>query len=188
MDRTWFLFLNGLPESVPVVGTIAILLSKFGPVGYAAILAWLWWTGPTAPDARRKRLLLAVGAAMLALAVNVGLNIVLPRPRPFMVLPAHVLVGSPPHDPSFPSDHAAFTSAIAVTLVLAGISGWGAVGLLGAFVIGTSRVIVGVHYPSDIVGGVIVGAICAVLALALERPLDPVLSRLVGIARRWHLA
>jgi len=188
MDRAWFLVLNGLSVSAPAVGTIAVIVSNYGPVCYAAILAWLWWRGSVAADARRRTLLLAVLAGTLSHLVNYGLNIAVPQPRPFLVLPAHVLVGSPPHDPSFPSDHAAFTSAIAVTLLLARMAGWGAVGLLGAFAIGTSRVIVGVHYPSDIVGGVIVGTMCAALALALERPLDPVLRRLLGIARQWHLA
>jgi undecaprenyl-diphosphatase len=188
MDRAWFLFLNGLPVSMPAIGTIAVIFSKYGPVCYAAILAWLWWRGTAGSDGRRRTLLLAVLAGTLSLLVNVGLNAAVPRPRPFLVLPAHVLGGSPPHDPSFPSDHAAFTTAIAVTLLLVKTTGWGVAGVLGACAIGTSRVIVGVHYPSDIVGGVLVGTICAALALALERPLDPILRRLLGIARRWHLA
>jgi hypothetical protein len=84
MDQAWFLFLNGLPASVPALGTIAVIFSKYGPVCYAALLAWLWW---------RRRLLLAVVAATLSLAVNVGLNIAVPRPRPFLVIPAHALGG-----------------------------------------------------------------------------------------------
>ena len=186
MDQAWFLFLNGLPASVPALGAIAVALSKYGLACYAAMLIWLWWRG-TPFDVPRRTLLLSVLAGTLSLVANFGLNLAVPRPRPFLVLPAHVLVGAP-HDPSFPSDHAAFTSAIAGTLLLARTAGWGAVGLLGAFAIGISRVIVGVHYPSDIAGGVIVGTICAALALALERPLDPVLRRLLGIARQWHLA
>lgn len=188
MDQAWFLFLNGLPASAPAVGTLAVVFSTYGPVCYAAILAWLWWRGAAAPDARRRLLLLAVVAGFLSLLVNVGLNLAIPRPRPFLVLPAHILVGSPPHDPSFPSDHAAFTSAIAFTLLLGGMVRWGAVALLGAFAVGASRVIVGVHYPSDVMGGALVGAVCGAVGLQAERPLRPILDLVLAVARRLRLA
>lgn len=188
MDQAWFLFLNGLPASVPALGATAVALSKYGPACYAAMLVWLWWRGTAASDVRRRILLLAVLAGTLALLVNVGLNVVVPRPRPFLVLPAHLLGGAPPHDPSFPSDHAAFTSAIATTLLLGGIGRWGVAGLFGAFAVGTSRVISGVHYPSDVLGGVLVGAVCGAVSLQAQRPLRPALDFILGIARRLRLA
>lgn len=187
MDQAWFLFLNELPASVPALGTIAVALSKYGPVCYAAMLGWLWWRGTGPSDARRRTLLLAVLAATLALVANFGLNLAVPRPRPFLVLPVHLL-GVPPRDPSFPSDHAAFASAIAITLLLGGIDKWGLAGLLGAFAMGASRVIVGVHYPSDVVGGVLVGAICGAVSLQAQRPLRPALDFILGAARRLRLA
>ncbi len=49
MDRAWFLLLNGLSVSAPVAGTIAVIVSTYGPVCYAAILAWLWWRGSARP-------------------------------------------------------------------------------------------------------------------------------------------
>jgi len=188
MDQVWFLFLNGLPANAPTIGTIAVALSKYGPVCYAAMLVWLWWRGTAASDMRRRILLLAVLAGTLSLVANFGLNLAVPRPRPFLVLPAHVLAGTPAHDPSFPSDHAAFTSAIGITLLLGGMVKWGAAGLLGAFAIGTSRVIVGVHYPSDVLGGVLVGAVCGAVTFQAQRPLRPALDLLLGAARRLRLA
>ncbi len=188
MDRAWFLYLNGLPAGAPALGTLAVLASQYGIALYPVLLLGLWWRGPGAPERRRRVLLLAVLAALLALGVNAALNVVLPRPRPFLVLPAHVLVASPPHDPSFPSDHAALTSAIATTLLWGVGAGWGVLGLLGAVIIGASRVIVGIHYPSDIVGGLLVGVACAGIALRVEVPLRPVLDFALGIARRFRLA
>ncbi len=127
-------------------------------------------------------------AAVLALGINALLNVVLPRPRPFLVLPVHVLVTSRPQDSSFPSDHAASASAIAATLLLGTEARWGVLGLLGALVIGASRVIAGVHYPSDILGGVLVGAMCAGFALRAEAPLRPVLNFALETARQLRLA
>jgi len=127
-------------------------------------------------------------AVVLALGVNAVLNIVFPRPRPFLVLSAHVLVPSPPQDSTFPSDHVAVASAIAVTLLWGAETGWGIFGLFVALLIGASRVVVGVHYPSDILGGVFVGAVCAWIVFLAEIPLRPLLNRTIALARRFRLA
>jgi undecaprenyl-diphosphatase len=188
MDQAWFLYLNGLPVRALELGTLALVVSTYGIALCPLFLLGLWWRGSGEPERRRRVLLLSVLAAVLALGVNAVLNTFLPRPRPFLVLPAHVLVTSPPHDSSFPSDHAAVASAIAVTLLFGAEPGWGVLGLLGALVVGASRVIVGVHYPSDILGGVLVGAVCAGIALRTAAPLRPVLNYLLGVARRLGLA
>ncbi len=187
MDQGWFLYLNGLPARVPVLGRLAIMASKYGLVLYPVLLLALWSLGSGEPDRRRRALLLSLLAAVLALGVNVLLNVVLPQPRPFLALPAHVLVASPPHDSSFPSDHAAIASAIAMTLLVGLEAGWGVLGLLGALIIGASRVVVGVHYPSDILGGLLVGAMCAGIALRAEAPLRPALNLVLAAARRLRL-
>ncbi len=188
IDQGWFQYLNGLPSSAPVLGGLALVVSTYGIVLYSLLLLGLWWRGSGEPETRRRVLLLSVLAAVLALGVNAALNVILPRPRPFLVLPAHVLVVSPPHDSSFPSDHAAVASAIALTLLCGVEAGWGVLGLLGALVVGASRVIVGVHYPSGILGGVFVGATCAGIALRAETPLRPALNYVLGVARRLRLA
>lgn len=187
MDQTWFRYLNGLPASVPGLGPLAVWGAKFGLLAYAGLAAWLWWRGSGASDERRKVLLLALFAAGLALGVNAVVNAAVPRPRPFLVVPARVLLASPPHDPSFPSDHAAVSAAIAVALVLGGQPGWGALAFLGSCLIGLARVVVGVHYPSDIAGGITVGATCAAAAIWLRTALDPVLTLVLATARRLHL-
>ena len=164
-----------------------MLVAAYGIGLYGLLLLGLWGRGAGEPDARRRVLLLSMAAVGLALGVNAVLNVLFPRPRPFLVLPIHLLVTSPPRDPSFPSDHAAVASAIAVTL--RGVApGWARLGLLGAVIIGASRVAIGVHYPSDILGGMAVGAGCAVMALRAEAPLRPVLNFLLGMARGARLA
>lgn len=188
MDRAWFLFLNGLPATVPGLGAIAVLVARDTVALYGVLLLWLWWRGSRQPERGRQVLLLAALAALLSLGINLILNAVMPRPRPFMVLPAHVLVASPPHDASFPSDHAAVTASIAVTLFLGGEPGWGGLGLLGAVLVGVARVIVGLHYPSDVLGGWLVGTACAAAVIRAEGPLRPATRRLVEVARRLRLA
>jgi len=172
---------------------------------YALLLVVLWWrvgrryggrgpsggagrpTARATSDARRHVLLLAVIAAVAALVVNAVLNRAVPRARPFSTLPAHVLVAAP-HDPSFPSDHAAVTSAIGIVLLLGGAPAVGALGLAGAVLIRVARIVVRVHYPSDILGGMLVGALCGISAVRARDLLRPVLDFALGLARSVYLA
>jgi undecaprenyl-diphosphatase len=203
MDRSLFLFLNGLPTRLPGLGEIAVILARDAVVLYAVLLIALWWTGgrgrvgdppretgrrpPLAvADTRRHVLLLAVLAAGVAFGINLILNWAAPRPRPSATLPAHLLV-SEPHDPSFPSDHAAVTSAVGTVLLLGGEPAWGALGIVGAVLIGAARVVAGVHYPSDIVGGILVGGICGIAAVQARDLLVPVLNFIMKTARALHL-
>jgi undecaprenyl-diphosphatase len=73
-----------------------------------------------------------------------------------------------PHDPSFPSGHAA-TSFAAATVLTAAVPRLAPVWVLLAAAIAFSRVYVGVHYPLDIVGGAVVGTLIALLTLAADR-------------------
>jgi undecaprenyl-diphosphatase len=185
VDIALFTTLNALPARLPVLGRIAVVIAEDGIVLYAVLLLWLWVRAARTAD-RRRLLLLAVFAAVLSLGVNAALNIAYPRPRPFSVLPAHVLVPRP-HDVSFPSDHAAVTAAIGVALILGGGAAWGVAALIGAAVIGLARVAVGIHYPSDIAGGMAVGALCAAAVTAARRLLLPFADVLIALARRLRL-
>jgi undecaprenyl-diphosphatase len=69
-------------------------------------------------------------------------------------------------DPGFPSDHATAAFAIAVALLLRDRR-WGVPVLLAAAVLAVARVGGGVHYPSDVAAGALLGALVAV---ALWRP------------------
>jgi len=98
-------------------------------------------------------------SALLALAVAHLISGMWDRPRPFEAHHVQLFI-APSGDPSFPSDHATGAFAIAVALLLRNRSvGWLAIAM--AAVISISRVAVGVHYPSDILGGALIGALAA---------------------------
>lgn len=186
MDAAVFTYLNALPSRAPLLGRIAVPVAAYAIVFYALLLLWLWVRAGATGDGRRI-LLLAAFAAALSLGVNAVLNVVAPRPRPFLVLPAHVLVPQA-RDASFPSDHAAVTTAIGVALILGGPAVWGVAATIGAVLIGIARVMVGVHYPSDIVGGVVVGGGCAAAVIGARRLLQPAVDLVIALARRLRLA
>ena len=88
------------------------------------------------------------------------------RPRPFVTDPAGVhLFVRHAADPGFPSDHAtpAFTIATAVFLH---DRRWGGVLLALAAVLAAGRVALGLHYPTDVIGGAALGAAVSLLLFA----------------------
>ena len=63
-------------------------------------------------------------------------------------------------DYSFPSGHTSASFAAACALVRT-LPKWGTVCMILAGVIALSRLYVGVHYPSDVLGGMVVGILPA---------------------------
>ncbi len=63
-------------------------------------------------------------------------------------------------DPSFPSDHATAAFAIAVSIFLRNRK-VGILALVMATILAVSRVAVGTHYPGDVLGGAVLGTLCA---------------------------
>jgi undecaprenyl-diphosphatase len=117
-------------------------------------------------------MLLALGAAQVIASLW-------DRPRPYEAHPegAHLLLSRSP-DPSFPSDHATAAYAIAVAILLRHRKG-GVLALIFATLIAVSRVALGTHYPSDILGGAVLGALSAAVLWTppIRRPLHRLANR-----------
>lgn len=109
----------------------------------------------------RRAIAAAVLSAGLALAIGKGISELVDRARPFVADPHGVhLFSSHAADPGFPSDHATAAFAIAVAILLRK-RGWGVAALVAATVLAVGRVALGVHFPSDVLGGAVLGAAAA---------------------------
>ncbi|GAA5112985.1 phosphatase PAP2 family protein [Alloalcanivorax gelatiniphagus] len=142
---------------------------------------WTMVTDGAAPERMRDALLLAALVATvmrrLDLAVwLVGLSLLegivapaskhlLDRPRPEWADPITVLAST-----SYPSGHAtaAATSAVAIALVVRRRAVTAAMAVL-AVSVAASRVLLGAHYPSDVVAGALLGTLLAMSTYALLR-------------------
>jgi len=101
------------------------------------------------------------------MATNQVISHLWERPRPFTAHPALThLLSAPSLNPSFPIDHAAVAIAIAFA-VLAFSRRAGFLFLVAATLIGLSRVALGMHYPSDVLAGMVVGCAAATLVTHL---------------------
>jgi len=126
-------------------------------------LVFLFANGERRRSWRRAAAAAALSAGLALLAAKVISELV-DRARPFVVDPHGVhLFSGHAADPGFPSDHATGAFAVAMAIYLRKRS-WGVVALFAAALLAVGRVAIGVHFPSDVVAGAMLG--CAA-ALAL---------------------
>jgi undecaprenyl-diphosphatase len=169
MDLTIFNALNGLAARHD--GLVEDPMRFFAieaPVLFIVLLAGLFLaTGKLRSRSARHGVVAAGFSALLALGVAQILNHLWERPRPYVAHPgdAHLFIPAS-HDTSFPSDHATAAFAIAVAIALRSRrAGWVALAL--ATLVAVSRVVVGTHYPSDVLAGAAIGTLSA---LVLNHP------------------
>lgn len=161
-DLTVFHAINGLAGRYPLLDGLGVALTVFAPELFGAMFLVLWVIPSAERPHRRRAIVYALAAGVLALIINAVIASAFDRLRPFAVLPdVHLLVD---HDPraSFPSDHASGSFALAATMVQGGRQiGWGF--WVFSALVGLSRLYVGVHWPTDILGSIAVGLLSAIL-------------------------
>jgi len=179
--------INGLAKSAPAwfdrvmafVGEYGILL------GMVLVVLWCWWSvrrRGTAEDAVTavSGIVWAPLAAGIALLINIPIRGFVERQRPFHEHAGLEVLVSGKNDFSFVSDHATVAMALAVGLFVAHRT-FGAVAIGLALLEGFCRVYLGLHYPTDVVGGLALGTAVALLlsplATMLLTPLVAAVSR-----------
>ncbi|MDL2409189.1 phosphatase PAP2 family protein [Rhizobium calliandrae] len=129
-------------------------------------VAGQWWL--RADKRHTRHVLVASGMAfLLGLAINQIVLLFVHRMRPYDNGLTHLLV-SKSADFSFPSDHATASFAIASTFLLYGMRR-GYIFLAAAVIVALSRIYVGTHYLSDVVGGAVTALIAVIAVRAIYR-------------------
>jgi undecaprenyl-diphosphatase len=175
LDKEIFLNINSLAGKNHILDEFMILSAKTIPFIFAFILIYLWFTK------RKNEALFAFYASIIGLLVNQIINKIYFRPRPFMVHVGKLLMY---HDPeaSFPSDHSTLAFSIGIVLIFfKSTRNLGVLSIILALLCGIARIYVGVHWPSDILGGYTIGLISAILILLLRENLKKVNKLLILI-------
>lgn len=164
LDQNLFHFVNSLPHSA-ILDSIAMQLSGIGQWGAVWFLITIvlflreetrdhWFFLPS-----------VLAAAFSLFIAEIAMKQLVARPRPFVDMSVQLVAEASNY--SFPSTHAtlAFAFAYVLSHTESRLCVWFYL-LAGA--IALSRVYLGVHYPSDIVGGAFLGIIIGWFSLTLE--------------------
>ncbi len=112
----------------------------------------------------------AIGSTIL---ITTGLKLVINRNRPFIQYPNDVIKRANVGPYSFPSGHTASAFATATALTLATKKWYVAVpSYLYACSVGYSRLRLGVHFPTDVLGGMVVGIGSSLLVWQIDNWLN----------------
>lgn len=107
---------------------------------------------------KKEQVLHGLLAFVLAWVLAEILKDIFPTTRPFILNNETPQVFFPGNDGAFPSGHTASSFALALTIFKHDRK-IGSLYLVLALLIGTARVLANVHYPVDILGGIILGAL-----------------------------
>lgn len=149
----------------PLITKIMKAASKLGDAGFI----WILLTGVLLmiPKTRKVGILVSVALLLDVLTCNVILKPLIARTRPYDVNTAVELLIRAPRDYSFPSGHTAASFAAAAALWFADKKKIAIPALVLAVLIAFSRMYFYVHYPTDVLGGAILGMVCGWLSYKL---------------------
>lgn len=167
MDVAITHWINAVAGTNHLLDTMMIGVTTFGVPLLAACVALQWWSKTDRVHVRH-----AAIVAGLSFLIGLGLNQVIllfvHRVRPYDAGITHLIVPASA-DWSFPSDHATAVFAIVAAFASQALPGrtliFGAMAALVAW----SRLFVGTHYVTDVLGGAITGICAALLVCVLYR-------------------
>jgi undecaprenyl-diphosphatase len=167
IDTGLFIFINHLPHNQIFNGLFLSLsgIGSFGIVWFIIGLVVIW-----EEEVRDKKGLVALILSSVVSIISSGylLKDLFARPRPDIVLQGVLNIGGIVNSFSFPSEHStlAFSGAFVLSHFHPNYRPWF---YLLATLIAFSRIYLGKHFPSDVLGGAIIGTLIGYLSVFLVK-------------------
>ena len=190
LDFTIASYLNDFSgKSDSIDSLLAIAISDYCiPVILALTLFYLWFAGTNNKERYtfQRAVLSAIVSLGLANLFVLVINDYYYRERPFL---AHdiTLLFYAPTDSSFPANPAALSFALAFSIWLK-VKTTGRYLFVFSAIWCISRIYAGIFFPSDIVGGAVLGITASLTGSYLLKILDPIPHLIIRVARVLHLA
>lgn len=167
MDEAITQGINSVAGRFQVLDMALVIVTEFGVPFLVLCVVLQWWS-----KTDRLHLRHAAISAGLSFLIGLGFNqivlLFVHRMRPYDVGLTHLII-PPSGDWSFPSDHATAAFAIVAAFALQALPGRTLLFSLGALLIAWSRIFVGTHYLTDVLGGAATGIFAAILVRACYR-------------------
>jgi len=197
VDETGLRSIDGRAGESELVDSLMVRLNENDAytVPIVLLLTWLWFLPPGSERGReaREQVALTLTSMVAAIAAARILTKLWPYPRPLVtepwvqvVSPDVGVAGAAHAGAAYPSDHPAQLAAVVVSLLL-----WNRLGPVAAFaavpalVMTAPRLYIGWHYPTDMVGGALVGALAAGTVHLGRAAVQPALQRGLAWADRY---
>ncbi|MGP7815997.1 undecaprenyl-diphosphatase [Niallia sp. 01092] len=151
------LFKSKNTDHFSLMDILMIFISNKARYVFIFVLIFMWFRS----DSNKKVVVHAIKSSAVALLINTFIRLFYFKPRPFMKRRVGILIPSK-MDSSFPSKHTLLVFAVSTSIILRermlGSIMWGL-----SMLTGLSRIWVGHHYPSDIIGSAFIGSFTSVV-------------------------
>ncbi len=172
IDKNLILYFNEVIPNYPILKNILAFITHLGDIGFIWIALGIFLT--IKKSTRLNGIIMLVALTIGSILGNGILKNIFERQRPFIELGLQPFI-SEPKGFSFPSGHST-ASFIGATCIFLTNKKWGIYAYILALLIALSRVVLLVHYPTDVITGAILGIAIALIVTALLKKLNNVLT------------
>ena len=154
----------------PIGDVVVPLITRLGDAGIIWIILTVLLL--IIPKTRKTGVIMMAALLVDVLLCNVLIKNLVARTRPYEVVDGLKLLIEKQSDYSFPSGHTGSSFASAIVLWKELPRKYGVMALIVAVLIAYSRLYVGVHYPSDVLAGVVIGTVLALVSVWLVKKIQ----------------
>ncbi|MED3930625.1 undecaprenyl-diphosphatase [Priestia megaterium] len=175
-----FQWINSFAGKSSAMDSVMIIITNSVPYFIMACLLLLWFSGKTERTIyHRYTALYMLFTIVLSLCINEVIHLVYYHPRPFVTHHVHKLIPHPANS-SFVSDHSILVFSAAWIMWLRK-NKWRSIIFIWAVISGLSRIYVGVHYPADVLGGMMIAGAIGCFIIYVSAKTAPLIQRLFWI-------